>query len=130
MASLLASVLPRVDVFDDPFRRAQRFGKTFFEILEIELGHQRFRRNAFEARDVLHQRAKRRYRGRHELRDRLAVCAGLDVSLAKVYDMAARLHFTRAPQFLLRHENLGEEVYPGDEAASGHDFAELERERV
>ena len=44
------------------------------------------------------------------LRDGLAVAGRFDVALAEVQHVTARLHLARAPQILLRHRDVGEQV--------------------
>ena len=62
--------------------------------------------------------------------DFLAVAGGLDVALAEMQHVTARLHLARAPQVLLRHDDVGEQVGTRHDAAGGDDFAELERKRI
>ena len=123
-------MLPRIDVFDDSLSGAKRLAKAFFEVVEIQLRDQRLRRNTVEPRDVLDQRAEGRNRGGYQFCDGFVVAGGFDIAFAQMHQMAAGLHFARAPQFLLGDEDLGEEIGPRDDAAGSDDFAELERKRV
>ena len=121
---------PAVHVIDNALGRAKRLWKSLFEIVEVELRHERFGRDAVEARNVPDERAKGQERSRHQLRHGFCVTGGFDVPLAQVQDVTTGLHLARAAQLLFRYENLRKEIRSLDHATGCDNFRELERKRI
>ena len=83
-----------------------------------------------ELRDARDERGERGRRFHDQHGKRIAPPAGLQVPLAEVQPVAARLHFARATEIGHLHFQPVERIAAGNEAVVGKAGAELEREGV
>lgn len=121
---------PLIDVLDESFGSPQRFRETFFEIVETELCDERLWRDAIQPRSARDKRPERRNRSSHEFIRGFSIAGGLDVSLAKMHDVTARLNLARAAKFRFWHGYAFKEICSENHVPRRNDFAELQWEGI
>ena len=85
---------------------------------------------AVEACHVGDKRAEGDYRCRDQPGNRLPIAGGLDIALAQVDQMAARLRFACPPQIFHGHPQRRQKIRSGNQTACSDDFIQFERKRV
>ena len=123
-------MFPSVQVFDEALGGGERLGKSLLEILQPELCDQRLGRYPSSRAALVTSARKGGIAARTSFSTTFRSEAAFDVSLPKVHEVSARLHFACAPQVRFGHGDAVKQILPRENSPGRDDLIELERKGV